>query len=110
MKIALVPLYVDYYENIVYRLKESKDELCRKVVTALEFGGHEVTRYDPVTDLQTAQAVRQRLSEDCLVVFPLVAAFSILSDELAKGWRGPLVLLSSMSGTVVPKTMTMTKA
>lgn len=113
MKIALVPLYVDYYENIVYRLKESNDELCRKAVTALKSGGHEVTRYDPVTDLQSAQAVRQRLSEtsaDCLVVFPLVAAFSILSDELAKGWRGPLVLLSSMAGTAVLKSMTMIKA
>ncbi|MCI0625634.1 MAG: hypothetical protein L0387_28990 [Acidobacteria bacterium] len=113
MKIALVPVYVDYYENIVSGLKASKRELYRKAVTALELGGHEVARYDPVTDLQTAQAVRGRLSEnstDCLIVFPLVAAFSILSDELAKRWRGPLVLLSSMAGTAVPKTMTMTKA
>jgi hypothetical protein len=113
MKIALVPLYVDYYENIVYGLKESKDELCRKAVTALERGGYEVTRYDPVTDLQSARAVRRRISEnstDCLVVLPLVAAFSILSDELARGWRGPLVLLSSMARSAVPKTMRMTKA
>jgi len=113
MKVALVPLYVDYYENIVPGLKESKDKLLRKAVAALEFGGHEVIRHDPVTNLEAACAVRKGLREkaaDCLVVLPLVAAFSNLSDELARGWRGPLVLLSSMAGTSVPKAMSMIKA
>ncbi|MEW5979312.1 MAG: hypothetical protein AB1898_26255 [Acidobacteriota bacterium] len=113
MKTALVPLYVDYYENIVPGLKKSKEALYRKVVAALRSGGLDLTCYDPITDLHSARNVRQRLDKDsieCLVVLPLVATFSALSDELAKGWRGPLVLLSSMAGTTVPKTMTMTKA
>lgn len=112
MRIALVPLYVDYYEDVVPGIRHAKKALIRKVFAALK-AHHEVTLFERVTDRQSTQAARRRLCRtqpDCLIVLPLVATFSALSDELVKSWRGPLVLLSAMAATSLPKSMTMIKA
>lgn len=111
MRIALVPLYVDYYENVVSGVRHSKERLVAKTLATLG-PGHEVLRCHYVSDFRTATASRNWIREkrpDCVVVLPLVATFSALGDQAVKGWRGPLVLLSAMAGTSVPRPLTMTK-
>jgi L-arabinose isomerase len=111
MKVALVPIYVDYYEALVPGVRIAKEELLQKVVAAIE-NGHEVCLLERVTSVASARLARQKLGQtkpDCVVVLPLVAAFSALTDELARGWHAPLVLLSAMAGTKVPADLTMPK-
>ena len=112
MRIALIPLYVDYYENVVSGIKQAKKGLVANASAAIGFD-HEVVVHEYVSSFQGAQVARnwlRREQPDCVVVMPLVATFSALSDEVTKGWTGPLVLLSAMAGTSVPRPLTMTKA
>jgi L-arabinose isomerase len=111
VRIALIPFYVDYYETVVSGIRQSKERLVAKTVVAIG-PGHEVLLGQYVTDSQSAVAAVDWLRgkrPDCLVVLPLVATFSALSDQVVKGWSGPLVLLSAMAGTSVPRPITMTK-
>jgi len=109
MKVALVPIYVDYYEALLPGVRKSKEKLLQKVVAAIA-NGHEVRLFEWVTSVASARRARRKLGQtkpDCVVVLPLVAAFSALTDELARGWHAPLVLLSAMAGAKVPAGLTM---
>ncbi len=109
MKIALVPIYVDYYDRLVPGIRKTKGKLLQKVVAAIA-NGHEVRLFEWVTSVASARLARKQLVQakpDCVVVLPLVAAFSALTDELARGWHTPLVLLSAMAGSKVPAGLTM---
>jgi L-arabinose isomerase len=111
VRIALIPFYVDYYETVVSGIRQSKERLVAKTVATIG-PGHEVLLGQYVTDSPSAVAAVDWLRgqrPDCLVVLPLVATFSALSDQVVKGWSGPLVLLSAMAGTSVPRPITMTK-
>jgi len=111
MKVALVPIYVDYYEGLVPGVRKAKEELLQKVVAAIG-NDHGVRLFEWVTSVANARLARQKLRQtkpDCVIVLPLVAAFSALTDELARGWHGPLVLLSAMAGAKVPAGLTMPK-
>ncbi len=91
MKVALVPIYVDYYENIVPNLLQSKEILVRKVSRAIS-SKHDVLLFNQVKDLPGARSARERLRRDepdCVIVLPLVSTFSALTDELVKGWSKP---------------------
>lgn len=109
MKVALIPVYVNYYENIIPRLPEAKEELFEKIQSAIS-GEHEVVAFEKVTDRAGARSARARIRReeaDCVVVVPLVAVFSEITDELVKGIRKPFVLFSAMAGTVIPRPLTM---
>ncbi len=111
MKIALIPVYVDYYESTVPGLLKSKEALVKKVHAAI-IAEHDVLLFDKVTDLDGARFARERVSRDqpdCVVVLPLVATFSALTDELVKGVDKPLVLFSPMMGRTLSSPMTMAK-
>ena len=111
MRIALIPLYVNYYESVVPGMRQSKESLVAKTL-AMIGPDHEVLLGRYVGDSQSAAAVRdwiRRKRPDCVLVLPLVAIFSALSDQVAKGWNGPLVLLSAMAGSSVPRPITMAK-
>ncbi len=111
MKIGLIPIYVDYYEGLAPKVRENKERLLGQVMGAIETD-HEVYLFEWVTSVAKARAAREKLRRtkpDCLIAFPLVAAFSVLSDELARGWHGPLVLLSAMAGTKVPTRLSIAK-
>jgi L-arabinose isomerase len=109
MRVALIPVYVDYYGSIVPKLLKIKEELLRQVRNAIS-SEHEIIGFEKVTDTAEARSARDRLrreNPDCAIILPLVAAFSILTDELVKGWNKPLVLFSAMAGTMAPRPMTM---
>jgi L-arabinose isomerase len=109
MRVALIPVYVDYYASMVPGLPKIKEELIRQVTNAIS-NEHEIIGFEKVTDTAGAQSARNKLrreNPDCAVILPLVAAFSVITDELVKGWNKPLVLFSAMAGTVVPRPMTM---
>ena len=111
MNVALVPVYVDYYESTVPGLLKSKEALIQKVRSAMS-KEHKVILFDKVTDLDGALSARKRLRRDkpdCVVVLPLVATFSVLTDEIVKGWNKSLVLFSLMKGSEISKPMTMAK-
>jgi hypothetical protein len=52
MKIALVPLYVDYFENAIPGMRKAKEELIR-AVTAVLSAHDEVVVFERVTDHQS---------------------------------------------------------
>ena len=111
MKIALIPVYVDYYETNVPGLLISKEALIERVKVAIG-GDHQVVTFDKVKDVVSARLARETLDLnrfDCVIVLPLVATFSVLTDELVKGLGTPLVLFSSLIGREFPKPMTMSK-
>ena len=111
VQIALTPLYVDYYESVVPGIRKSKDRLVAKTLAAIG-PNHKVLVAPYVTDSLSATAARnwlRRERPDCLVVLPLVATFSHLSDEVVREWKGPLVLLSAMAGTSCSRPITMAK-
>ncbi len=111
LRIALIPLYVDYYEKVVPGIESTKLALIDKARAAIG-EHHSVTVFDRVTDVRSARGARQRLLEshfDCLIVLPLVATFSQLSDELVQGWSKPLLLLSALAGSQIPPAMSMSK-
>jgi L-arabinose isomerase len=111
MKIALIPVYVDYYESTVPGLLKSKEAFIQKVNSAIT-SEYNVALFDKVKDADAARSARERLSRDkpdCVIVLPLVATFSALTDELIKGWKKPVVLFSPMMGHKFFKPMTMTK-
>ena len=111
MRVALVPIYVDYYEGLVPGVRIAKEELLQKVIAAIE-NDHEVDLFDRVTSVASARLAREMLPQtrpDCVIVLPLVAAFSVVTDELVKGWNAPLVLLSAMADAKVPAGLTMPK-
>lgn len=110
VKIALIPLYVDYYESVVAGIRQSKEQLLATTVKAID-PRHEVLLSPRVMDPRSARAAQKwlrRRRPDCVVVLPLVAAFSALSDEVVKGWTGPLILWSVLAGTSVPRPLKMT--
>lgn len=111
MRVALIPLYVNYYESVVPGgLESRKLALISRARDALGLCC-DLTVFDRVSDLETARAARQRLLEselDCMIVLPLVATFSRISDELVRGWNKPLLLLSAMAAASIPATITMT--
>ncbi len=109
MKVALVPTYVDYYEAVVPGLRQAKEDLLRKVLGALE-NHHEVNVFEWVDSVAHARMAREKLRRakpDCVIVLPLVAVFSALTDEIVKGLRVPLVLLSAMAGDKIPANLSM---
>ena len=111
MRIALIPLYVDYYESVVSGMRQSKQDLVAKTLAAIGTE-YEVLLGQSVSDSLSAAAVRKwirRKRPDCVMVLPLVAVFSALTDQVVKGWNGPLVLLSAMAGVSVPRPITMAK-
>ncbi|MBI3666687.1 MAG: hypothetical protein HY236_10775 [Acidobacteria bacterium] len=112
LRVGLVPLYVEYYETVVPGIQATKLALIEKAKRAIG-GEYDLTVFDPVRGVEAARLTRASLLDggfDCLIVLPLVATFSQLSDELVQGWRKPLLLLSAMAGTRLPHTMTMTRA
>ena len=109
MQVALVPLYVDYYESVVPGIEAAKSVLLNKALAAIG-ERHSVTAFDRISDVESARCARERLLQsgfDCLIVLPLVATFSQLSDELVRGWNKPLLLLSALAGSRIPSSMTM---
>lgn len=111
MKIALIPVYVDYYESVVPGLLKSKEALIQRVKAVVD-AKHDAVLFGKVKDVKSARVARERLnreSPDCVIVLPLVATFSALTDELVKGWRKPVVLFSALMGRKFSKPMTMTK-
>lgn len=111
MKVALVPIYVDYYEAIVPGLLKSKELLVRKVREAIG-DEHQVSVLDKIEDQKGARFAREQLhcdKPDCLVVLPLVASFSAITDELARDWNRPLILFSALTEREIPKSLSMTK-
>jgi L-arabinose isomerase len=112
VRIALVPLYVGYYEKVVPGIDAAKAALIEKARVAI--GEHyPVTVFDRVRDADGARVARERLLEggfDCLIVLPLVATFSELSDELVQGWAKPLLLLSTLAGSRIPAALSMVMA
>ena len=109
MQVALIPLYVDYYEGVVPGIEAMKSVLLNKARAAIG-ERHSVTVFDRISDVKSARYARQRLLQsgfDCLIVLPLVATFSQLSDELVQGWNKPLLLLSALAGSRIPSSITM---
>lgn len=110
MKIALIPVYVDYYESTVPGLLVSKEALIQRVRSSMT-NEHPVVLFDKVKDFDGARSARKRLRRDkpdCVVVLPLVATFSALTDEIVKGWNKSLVLFSHMKGSEISKPMSIT--
>ncbi len=111
MKVALAPIYVDYYESIVPGLLKSKELLVQKVKEAIG-DEHHISVLDKIKDQKSAQSARKRLQRDnpdCLLVLPLVASFSAITDELVKGWTKPLILFSALIEREIPKSLSMVK-
>lgn len=109
MRIALIPIYVTYYESVVPGIRDRKTEL---VETVREFltESHSVVEFSIVTDLSSARDANQRVSPehfDCVVIVPLVAVFAQLGVEIVRSWEGPLLLLSVICHARAPGSLTM---